>query len=141
MASVNLTYATAATLTVTGLATLANAASAVSGTVDNTTNLYMDALVEVIVDTGSGATASGYVEVWVKGSIDNVDFDDDPNDKWIGSVTLVVAGADTRKRVMSVAAAFGGVMPPYWQIRIRNVSGAALTAGSVAYRGVKLQTV
>lgn len=134
-------YGTTTTITTTGLATLANATSATSDAIDNTTDLFLDALVELVVDTGSGATATGYVEIYVKGSVDNTDYDDDSNDKWIGTLNLVTAGVATRKRVSSVAASFGGAMPPYWKVRIRNVSGAALTTGTVQVRGIKAQAV
>ena len=134
-------YGSTTTVTVSGLATLANATSATSDAIDNTSNLFLDALVEVVADTASGASASGYIEIYAKGSVDGVDYDDDNNDKWVGTINLVTGGVATRKRVVSVAASFGGSLPPFWKVRIRNVSGAALTAGTVQYRGVKAQSV
>lgn len=139
--TLKLLYDTAASLTVTGIGTLANATSATSSTVDNTTTLYVDALVELVFATASGATATGTVEVWGKGSIDNSDFDDDTNDRLIGVVALAAAGVQTRKRILQLAAAFGGTLPPYWQLRIRNATGAAFTSASVNYRGALLQSV
>lgn len=141
MAEIKFLYGTATTLTVTGLATLANATSATSATVTNTTTSQLDALAEVVVTTASGATATGIVEIWAKGSIDGTDFDDDSNDKWIGSIAMAAAGIQTRKRIVSVAAGFNGTMPPYWQIRIRNATGGAFTAGTVSYVGVTAQSV
>jgi hypothetical protein len=135
-------YSATATLTVTGLTTLANAASATSATVDNSTTNYLDVLLEVVVTTAaSGTLATGFVEIWAKGSIDNADFDDDANDKWIGSIGMGAAGAQTRKRILSVASGFSGTLPPYFQIRIRNASGGAFTAGTVSYVGVTAQSV
>jgi hypothetical protein len=139
MANITALYTSATTLTVTGLTTLANGSSATSPIIDNTADLNLDALIEVEVATASGATATGYVEIYIKASVDGTDFDDDNNDKWAGTVNLVTAGVATRRRIISVASSFGGAMPPYWQIRIRNASGAAFTAGSVLYRGIKAQ--
>lgn len=139
MVAYNLQYGTTTALTVTGISTLANGSSATSATVDNTTNLFIDALVEVTFTTGT-VSATGTVEIWAKGSIDNTDFDDDLNDRLIGVVVLTGTTSQTRKRIAGLAAAFGGTLPPYWQLRIRNATGAALTAGAVSYRGATLQS-
>jgi len=141
MASLSTVYGTTQTITVTGLGTLANGSSATSAAIDNTSDLFLDALAEIVIDTASGATAAGYIEIYVKGSIDNTDYDDDNNDKWVGTINLVTAGALTRKRIVSVAASFGGAMPAYWQVRIKNSSGAAFTNGTLQVRGVKAQAV
>lgn len=141
MAEYKLAYGTATSLTVTGLATLANGSSATSATVDNTTNLFIDAKVELVFATGAGATATGTVEIWAKESIDNTDFDDDPNDKLVAVCVLAAAGAQTRKRIVSLASVFGGTIPPYWQLRVRNATGAALTSATATYRGALLQSV
>lgn len=141
MAELKLSYGTTTALTVTGIGTLANAASATSATVDNTTNLFMDVLVELVFATAAGATVTGVVEIWAKGSIDNSDFDDDPNDRLAAVCVLAAAGVQTRKRIVSLAATFGGSIPPYWQIRIRNATGAAFTSASASYRGVSMTSV
>ena len=140
MADFTLRYGTTTSLTVTGLSTLANGSSATSATVDNTTTLFIDALIELTFTTGT-VTATGTVEIWAKGSIDNTDFDDDLNDRLIGTVVLTGTTSQTRKRIAGLAAAFGGTLPPYWQVRIRNATGNPLTAGAVSYRGATLQSV
>lgn len=139
MAAINLQYGTTTAATIT-LAALANAGSANSTAIDNTTNLFIDILLEVVVTVAAGATATGTVEIYAKGSIDNSDYDDDTNDKWIGTIGFAAAGAGTYKRIVPVAPAFGGSLPAYVQVRIRNVSGAALTSGTVSYRGVSMQS-
>lgn len=139
MASIEAVYGSVTAVSVTGLATLANGSSATSEAIDNTSNRFLDALLEVEVATASGATATGYIEIHIKGSVDGVDFDDDNNDKWAGTINLVTAGAATRRRIVSIASSFGGAMPPYWRLRVRNASGAAFTTASVGYRGVKAQ--
>jgi hypothetical protein len=141
LAVINQIYGNVTALTVTGIGTLANGSSAISATVDNTTTLFLDVQVEVVFATASGATATGTLEVWAKESIDNTDFDDDSNDTLIAVAVLAAAGVQTRKRIVHLAPVFGGSVPPYWQLRIRNATGAALTSASVAYRGVYLQSV
>lgn len=141
MADIFLKYGTVQSLSATGLATLANGSSVTSSTIDNTTTLFLDFLIELVVSTASAATATGVVEIYAKGSADNTDFDDDSNDKWIGTIALPAAGVGTRKRLSGVASSFGGSLPPYVQIRVRNATGAALTAGTLQYIGVNAQTV
>lgn len=128
-------------MTVTGLATLANGGNATSATVDNTTNLFIDVKVELVFATASGAVSTGTVEIWAKESIDNSDFDDDSNDKLVAVCVLAAAGVQTRKRIASLGSVFGGTIPPYWQLRVRNATGAALTSASATYRGALLQSV
>lgn len=135
-----LLYGTTTSLTVTGLSSLTNNNSATSATVDNTTNLFVDVMAELVFTTGT-VSATGTVELWGKASIDNSDFDDDVNDRFIASIALSGTASQTRKRIASLAAAFGGTMPPYWQIRVRNATGTPLTAGTVTYRGALLQSV
>jgi hypothetical protein len=135
-------YGTATSITVT-LASLANNGSATSSAIDNTTNLFLDANVEVIVvSAASGTSATGYVEVFAKASIDNADFASDTADRKIGTIG-VAANATTYKGIFPVASAFGGVLPPYWQVRVRNATGAALAASGNAafYRGIHIDTV
>lgn len=141
MAVINQIYGAVTTLTITGLGTLPNGNSATSPSVDNTTNLFLDVQVEVVFATGSAAVATGTLEVWAKESIDNTDFDDDSNDTLVAVAVLAAAGVQTRKRIVHLAPVFGGSVPPYWQLRIRNATGAPLTSASVAYRGVYLQSV
>lgn len=141
MADYSLKYGTGTSLTVTGIGTLANGSSATSTTVDNTTNLFMDVKIELVFATAAGAVATGTVEIWAKESIDNTDFDDDSNDKLAAVCVLAAAGVQTRKRIVSLASVFGGVVPPYWQVRIRNATGAAFTSASATYRGATLQSV
>lgn len=139
MANIQPQYGTAATLTVASLATLANGSSTVSALIANTQ--YLDYIFTVSVTTGAGALATGIVECYAQGSSDGSLFDDATNDKWIGSIVLSAAGAQTRMRTMTIASAFGGTVPPQFQLRFKNSTGAALTASSVRYVGVNAKTV
>lgn len=142
MSENKLVYGTTSSITIT-LASLANSSAAVSSTVDNTTDLFYDVLIELVVNHTAAPSATGYLDISIKGSIDNTDFDDDNNAKWVGSLVMTTTSTGTRKRVISVASAFSGAMPPYWQVRVLNVSGAALatTGSSMQYRGLKSQSV
>ena len=142
MANIQPVYATTATtLTVSGFLSLVNGSSATSGNVTNTA--YLDVLVYAQVTTTSGALATGVVEVYAQGSTDGTSFDTPGNDKWIGTMALTAAGTQVINRVMPIASSFGGTMPPFWRIRFRNSTGAALNATgcSASYRGVAAQTV
>lgn len=142
MANIQPQYGTATTLTVASLTGLGNGSSTVSALVANT--LYLDYIITVSVSTQAGAGATGIVECYVQGSADGSLFDDLVNDKWIGSIAMNGAGAQTRTRTMSIASAFGGTVPPQWQLRIRNNTGAPLNStngGQVRYVGVNAKTV
>jgi hypothetical protein len=139
MANIQPQYGTATTLTSPSLATLANGSSTVSSLIGNT--LYLDYIFTISITTGSGALATGIVECYAQGSSDGSLFDDASNDKWIGSIVLSAAGAQTRMRTMTIASSFGGTVPPQFQLRFKNSTGASLTAASIRYVGVNAKTV
>lgn len=135
-------YGSAASLTTTGLSTLANGASATSDTLDLTSANPFDVHVEAVLTTGASATAGSLIRIYAKFSIDNTDFTTDVNDRWLGNVILSGAGAATHKGVFSVAAGFpGGIIPPYVKIRVQQDTSDAFTAGTLATRFVTAQTV
>lgn len=135
------------------LASLANAAARGAAAVDNSSNLYEDALVQVKVTTAtSGVSATGYVNVYVAASVDGGSTwaDNDvgtdaavtlvvpPNLKLLGSFNAVANNTAYASDAMSVAAAFGGTMPQKWALVIQNQTGASLaaTGNLVQYQGV-----
>jgi hypothetical protein len=149
------TSAQAITCTITTLASSATACRA-STAVDNTTNLYLDALVQVNVTLGATATANDKcVYVWAYGTADGgttytdgvtgtdaaFTRTDPPNLKLIGVLNTPTASTAYKSGPMSVAAAFGGVLPDHWGVVVQNYSGSAFTAGAVVYQGVQGQTV
>jgi hypothetical protein len=133
-------YSSSTSLDVTAAATLANATSASSVAINNTSTGYFDFLVYISITSGSGATTNSIVEVWAKGSLDGTNFEDDNNDHWVGNILLLSAGAQTQRTIVSCASGFSGPLPPYMKIRLRNVTGAALTAASSSYVGVLTQS-
>lgn len=136
-------YGTSTAITCT-LASLASSATAGRGSlvVDNTTNLFVDALVTVAVKTSASALANDkVVYIYVYGSEDGTNyvgssaeaegtdaaltFDSPTNLK--GPVALSCpAISTTYKTVFSIAQFFGGAMPRKWGIVVLNYTGQAL---------------
>lgn len=159
MATVALSYGAEQTMTVTGLQSLGNSATAgwQSAVVDNTSDLYVDALVQVVIDFANTAPANDkgvYVYAYgginatytnpasgTEGAITVVSHDANPMAfKLIGFLPYTTQDEVAESQPFSVAAAFGGVLPEKWGIVIINRSGAAFAASgnSVKYTGVKL---
>jgi hypothetical protein len=128
-------------LGMTGIATLTNGSSGTSDTLTNTTTKYLDYQIMVGITTNNSATATGMVEIFVQGSVDGAIFENDGNDRWIGTITMAAIGINTRYRLVSIAAAFNGGVPPYCRLRLRNVSGGTLTAASATVIGILAETV
>lgn len=141
-------YATKATITCT-LTSLANGSSRESTAIDNTTNLFKDAMVRI--KTNGQASGTGVLRVFVYAALGDTDYSDLAtgsdasftaglrNSAFLGAVQMnsatgVVAGP------FSVAAAFGGILPSKWGLIVLNNSGAALSATAghhvLEYEGV-----
>lgn len=139
MASVKLAFNTAGTFTCT-LASLASGSARGSTAVDNSSGLYIDALVTIKYKTGaSGTSSTGYVAVYAYGTTDGGTTYTDGFAGTDGAFTVsaarligtfpAVANATTyTSQQMSVAQAFGGVLPAKWGIVISNQTGSAADA-------------
>lgn len=150
-------YGSKTAITVT-LASLGVNGIASCTAIDNSSNLYDDALVQIKIKTGgSGTTATGVINIWAYASADggtsypdgcgtntasgttNVDL------RLIGQLSATVNATTYISNVMSVAAAFGGVLPQFWGIAIENRSGGSLdsTEGNhdKFFQPVQLQAV
>jgi hypothetical protein len=157
MASVKTEYASAAALTIT-LDSLASSGTAgrESTVVDNTSNKYLDALVEVRINFPNSAPANDQaIYVYAYASIDGTTYPEDLTGadaaytfkgsagalrtalRLIG-VIPAVQNEDARWGPFSVAAAFGGVLPPKWGIVVLNYGGQTLAGSnnSAQYTGV-----
>ncbi len=138
------------------ITSLANNGQRESTVVDNSSNLFLDALVMVKVKSASASTsATGYVNVYAYATVDGgttysdtctgsnagVTLTSPPNLKLIGTIAVVANSTTYNGGPMSVAAAFGGVLPEKWGIVIENKTGATLDAsvGSAQYQGVLAQ--
>ncbi len=146
---VKLAYGTATSITIT-LNSLGSNAAREGTAVDNGTNLFLDALVEVLVTAGTVA-ADKRVLVYAYDSADGTNYSDNvtgsdaaltmrspTNLRLIGVIETPTNSVAYRSAALSVARAFGGRLPPKWGIVVENRSGAGLAASgnSAQYRGV-----
>jgi hypothetical protein len=135
---------TAITIT---LASLAATSARESNTVDNTTNLLLDALVRLRVKVDTTAPANDkavYVYAWgiidssatpaataypdaVTGSDAAITLQSPTQLRLIGVLNTPSASTTYKSEPLSVAGAFGGSLPPKWGIVVSN-SSAVLTA-------------
>lgn len=142
------------------IASLANGSARESTVVDNTSNAFIDALVQLKIKTNAaGTSATGYVVVYAYGTADGgttygdgatgtdagITLTNPPNLQVIGIINCVANATTYKSNPMSVRKAFGGTLPDKWGIVIENKTGAALdaTAGNHAafYQGVKGESV
>lgn len=128
------------TFTVT-MASLANNSARQSTEIDNSSNLFHDALVFLKVKTGaSGTTSTGTVNVYAYATVDNgttrtenagasdaaITLTAPPNARLIGIVNAVANSTTYYGGPFSVATAFGGVLPEKWGIVVENKTGGTL---------------
>lgn len=146
------------TITLNSLASSATAGRQ-STAIDNSTNLYIDALVQVNINMpGAGSVANDkccYVYAYgtadggttysdgVGGTDGAFTHSDPPNLRLIGVVNCPTNTGTYHGGPFSVAAAFGGILPDHFGIVVRNYTGLTLNAsGNTAiYQGVYAQSV
>lgn len=144
----------AITITITSLT---NNSQQQSTAVDNTTNLFLDALVFVKIKSAAASTsATGYANIYAYGTADGgttysdsatgtngtITLTAPPNMRLIGVVNIVANATTYNAGPFCVTPAFGGVLPDHWGIVVENKSGATFDAsvGSAWYQGVQAQT-
>jgi hypothetical protein len=157
MAVTKITYASPASFTITIDAGLDTAQVRESTAVDNSTNLYDDAMVYVALKTHASTAPTGdkACSVYAYGSSDGTNFNDfitgsdaetvlvsPTNLRLIGVVSMPTANTVYKQVIGSVALAFGGVLPPKWGIAILNSTGATLnaTGHAASYTGITYTT-
>lgn len=138
MADVKWAYPAGAAYSIT-LNSLGSGAYVTGSEIDNTTNLYLDYLVEfVIADVVEAGNKQ--VTIFAIDSLDGTNYSDAPsatkpqmNAVPVGAISLNGTGP-YRSKAFSVAAAFGGVLPPKIKLVAYNDAGVALAAsGNSAY--------
>lgn len=168
MATSNIYYSsnTAITFDVSSLGTSSTfVAGRESNEVDNTSNKYVDALVQVDGITGHASTAPTVGQeirlyVWgqdTSAASQNLDVLDGVDSaktlghvsvlnslKLAGIATVTVASAGLKYYILpfSVAQLFGGIMPKYWGLYLaHNQTGslAASQSGLFSYNGIKYE--
>lgn len=153
-----LSYSSVQTMTITGLNSLGSSATVAwqSAVQDNSTDLYEDIHLQVILDMANTAPANDkclYVLAYsglettysnpasgTEGSITLTNFTNTgQNARQIGIIPYTTQDEVIESSVMSVAEPFGFILPIKWGIIIVNYSGAAIAASgnSVKWRGVK----
>lgn len=145
------------TFTIT-FTSLADAAATQSDAIDNSTDLLLDALIQVIATTGaSGTSTLGAINVYVFGTADGgttysggagasagaITLSAPPNIPAIGLINANVDSTTYKSPLFSVAHFFGGNMPQKWGIVIENKTGHALAGSncSAFYQGIYQQAV
>lgn len=142
------------------VASLTNTSARASTAIDNTTALFLDAIVQIQIKSAAAATsATGVVNVYAYASTDGgttygegatgtdaaLTLTVPTNLILIGQLNVVANSTTYKSNPMSVAAAFGGVLPAFWGIVVENQTGATLdaTGGShlTIYQGVLAQQV
>jgi hypothetical protein len=138
---------------------LANDAKRESSAVDNSVNCFLDALVQIKVATNTAADSTGDKSVYVyacatsdngtsysgNASGNDASFGSDPQQ--LGNCRLIgVLYAPTQNKIyesdlMSIASAFGGLLPQRWSVVIHNKTGQTLKSSdcSAFYQGVYAQ--
>lgn len=144
MATIKQVVGAFSSLTVSGLTTLASATYVASASIDNTSNDPLDIMLMVEVTPGT-VSSNKQVLVFAQGSHDGSDWQtgptsgttatDEPNLTFIGTVPCNTNSTQQRA-ILSVAGAFGGVLPPFIRFVFKNETGAALTAAAVEYAEV-----
>lgn len=144
-------------LTVT-LTSLANGSWRQSTSQDNdqANYYYIDCLLGGSIQVGTSPTAGGTIDIYVYGSYDNSSYTggasgtdgsytaDGEEDLFPHLISIEVDATSDQDYVfgpISIAQAFGGVVPPLWGIVVENNTGATLNAtgtnNEVQYTGIK----
>lgn len=141
------------TITIT-LTSLGATSARESTVIDNTSNLFLDALVQVTTKTGAGSPANDKaLYVYAYGTVDNgttypdtvtgsdaaITLNSPTQLRLIGTLAMPSTATTYKSPPMSVAAAFGGVLPAKWGIVCLNSSTALSATGgdhAVKYQGV-----
>lgn len=158
-----LSYGTSTAIAIT-LTSLAHSLTAgrQSTAVDNTSNLYMDAILQVRFRLAAGTPGVDQaVYVYIYGSEDGTNYTDGgsitgsdaaltlrtpTNMTMLQTIFAATAGGLLFSgQPVSVALAFGGMLPRKWGVVIRNATNLAFssTAGDhvVSYTGIKVANV
>ena len=161
MADIKQFYGSASDITIT-LASLASDTNLLAGrqsaAIDNTTTLALDFLVSGKITTGTSPTAARSIEVWAIGSWDGTLYPDTVTGSDAGRTLtssdikasicrlLAVMATSSTSNVtyffgpVSVAAAFGGIVPPKFVVFPVHNTGVGLNA-TAANHQIRLQPV
>jgi hypothetical protein len=127
-------------LIVAGLSSLASATYVASNVLSHSVNDPLDVLIDVAIATTNTPAGNRQVVIFAKGSLDGSNFGsgpesgttttDEPDLHYVGSLPMNTA-TTTHRKVFSLAAAYGGVLPASTKLVFKNDLGVALTSASV----------
>lgn len=142
------------TITIT-VASLANNGQQQSTAIDNSSNLFLDALVQFKIKSAAASTSvTGYCNIYAYGTADGgttysdgatgtngaITLTAPSNARLIGTIYIVANATTYYSTPFSVASAFGGILPQKWGVILENKTGGTLdtTGGNhaVFYQGV-----
>jgi hypothetical protein len=132
-------------------ATLASPNYDLTGTVYNSTvNKPVDVMLEYAAQVAANPTGNKQIVLFVQGSLDATSFGAAPSSvtdtthdtsmRILGSIaTNGGAGAATERGLFSIAAAFGGVLPAFWRVFVKNDCGVATSSCAARTQEINLQ--
>lgn len=126
------------------LASLASAGAREGVVVDNTTNLFLDALVMFKFKTHASSAPTGdkAMYLYAYGTVDNgttypdtvtgadagLTLNSPGNLRLLGAVYAAAAATTYKGGPFSVASVFGGVLPARWGVVVQNATGFSIDA-------------
>jgi hypothetical protein len=137
MATQTLNITNSQAVTISALASLASTSTATSSAIDNSTNKFLGALVQVSIRPNVTTSTTGYANVWLIRSVDGGTTYDSPG-VLLGVIPMVsIANTTTVVSVFSTEAL--GQLGSSWKIAVENRTGQALNASSnlVQFAGIK----
>lgn len=128
-------------ITATALNSVTNGSAATLAATDNTANLDLDHLVNIVWTGGaSGVSATGTCSLYFAASYDGTNYDTLVANMALGAVKgLISNGAVCIFSNISVAAAFGGSLPPLYKPVLVNNSGATTAASGNSANYTRIQ--
>lgn len=132
-------YDSPSTITIT-LGSLASGNARQSAAVDNSSALYLDVLVQLKIKSGAASNSvNGYANVYAYGTADggtdyaegatgsdaSITLNGVTNLRLIGTINFGANATTYVSEPMSVAAAFGGILPQKWGIVVENQTGGS----------------
>ena len=133
MATLKPQYSAKTAITIT-LNSLANGSVATSNAIDNSSNLYQDALVEITI-SGTAAT-NAFCDVRLLASEDNSTWGTWESAIKLGTIDLSVSPNTGHFSLLNALYQ----MPKYWKIAVKDQTGAALASSnnSASYQGINI---
>ena len=146
MADIKQAFGSSTAITIT-LASLANGSARQSAAIDNSTDKFLDVLVQLSIKLATGTPSAGQnINIYVYGSEDGTKYTDNAtganaaitlrnptNLKEAGSANPIQTpdsgGLTYTSEPFSIASLFGGVMPRKWGVVVSNDTGLAFASG------------